>query len=90
MLDYAGTAVAIGVPPIPAEVDARLERHAGRRLPAQGVPADHRRRRPDPVGGLPGDGAVGAGRPLDLDGMVTGSSASRSSTRRSARCSPAR
>ena len=44
MVGYAGTAVAIGVPPIPAEVDAGLERHRSLGLRAEGVVADHGRR----------------------------------------------
>ena len=59
MLDYAGVAVAIGVPPIPAEVTLAWSGDGERRLPAEDVAPHHRRRRPDPLGGLPGDGRGG-------------------------------
>ena len=52
MLAYAGTAVAIGVPPVPASSPC-LERFRSRRISTQGELADHRWRGSDPRGRFP-------------------------------------
>ena len=72
MLAYAGTAVAIGVPPVPSEVTLPWNGIGPCRLPAQGEAADHRRRRSDPRPRTSRRWPAGTstGR-LDLDGMVT-------------------
>ena len=91
MLAYAGTAVAIGVPPIPSEVAPPVERLRRCRVSAQGEPAHHGRRGSHPRRGLPADGRLvprRTARPRRT--WSPARSVSTSSTRRSAPCSPAR